>query len=88
MSAFMPTLRIAIPYALDVCWIDILEVEVAMPLDRIAPSVKRKRTQFIRDAVKAAIRKQEYAQMRDAYRKHPDSALEADNWSGCEKVDA
>ena len=54
-------------------------------LDRIAPSAKRKRTQFIRDAVKAAIRKQEYAEMREAYRKHPDSASEADNWSGHER---
>jgi hypothetical protein len=42
----------------------------------------------IGDAVKAAIRKQEYAQMRDAYRKHPDSASEADNWVGCEKFEA
>ena len=57
-------------------------------LDRIAPSAKRKRTQFIRDAVKAAIRKREYAQMREAYRRHPDSPSEADNWAGCEKFDA
>ena len=57
-------------------------------LDRIAPSAKRKRAQFIRDAVKAAIRRQEYAQMREAYRKHPDSASEADAWAGCEKFEA
>ena len=50
-------------------------------LERIAPSAKRKRNQFIRDAVKAAIRKHEFAQMRAAYRKHPDSASEADSWA-------
>lgn len=57
-------------------------------LDRVAPAAKRKRTQFVRDAVKAAIRKQEYAQMREAYRKKPDSAAEADDWSTCEKFEA
>ncbi len=53
-----------------------------------APSAKGTRPQFIRDAVKAAIRKQEYAQMREAYRQHPDSASEAESWAGCEKFDA
>ncbi len=57
-------------------------------LDRIAPPAKRKRTQFIREAVKTAIRKQEYAQMRQAYGKRPDAADEADNWEGCEKFEA
>jgi predicted transcriptional regulator len=57
-------------------------------LDRIAPPAKRKRTQFIRDAVKTAIRKQEYAQMRQAYGKQPDSAKDADNWAGCEEFKA
>lgn len=57
-------------------------------LDRIAASAKRKRTQFIRDAVKAAIRQQECRHMREAYRKYPDSARQADNWAGCEKFKA
>jgi predicted transcriptional regulator len=57
-------------------------------LDRVAPAANRKRTQFVRDAVKAAIRKQEYAKMREAYRKQPDSVAEADDWSNCEKFEA
>jgi metal-responsive CopG/Arc/MetJ family transcriptional regulator len=57
-------------------------------LDRIVASAKTKRTQFIRDAVKAAIRQHESRQMREAYRKYPDSAREADNWARCEKFKA
>jgi len=57
-------------------------------LDRIAPAAKRKRTQFVREAVKAAIRKQEFAKMREAYRKQPDSAAEADDWASAEEFEA
>jgi len=57
-------------------------------LERIAPPAKRKRTQFIREAVKSAIRRQEFARMREAYGKQPDSAEEADNWANCEKFEA
>jgi hypothetical protein len=46
---------------------------------------KRKRTEFIRTAVREAIRKREYADMGEAYREQPDSASEADSWSDCEK---
>ena len=48
-------------------------------LNHLAPAAKRKRTEFIRTAVKEAIRKREYADMREAYRKKPDSASEADS---------
>jgi len=54
-------------------------------LNAIAPAVKRKRAEFIRAAVKAAVRKQEYARMREAYLKQPDSAAEADDWSSAEE---
>jgi predicted transcriptional regulator len=53
-------------------------------LSRIAPAAKRKRAEFIRRAVKEAIRREEYARMRAAYLKHPDSPGEADNWSNPE----
>ena len=54
-------------------------------LNRIAPAAKRKRAEFIRQAVKEAIRKREYEQMRDAYLRKPDSAAEADDWSSAEE---
>jgi predicted transcriptional regulator len=57
-------------------------------LNRIAPAAKRQRTEFIRRAIKEALRRREYARMREAYDKHPDSAAEADDWSACEKFDA
>jgi predicted transcriptional regulator len=56
-------------------------------LSHVAPAAKRKRTEFIRAAIKEAIRKREYADMREAYRKQPDSASEADSWSNCEKFE-
>jgi methionyl-tRNA synthetase len=57
-------------------------------LNQIAPAAKRKRTEFIRQAVKEAIRRQEYARMREAYLKRPDSAADSDDWSNCEKFEA
>lgn len=57
-------------------------------LNRIAPAAQRKRAEFIRAAVKAAIRQREYARMREAYRKQPDSASEADDWSNSEAFEA
>ena len=56
-------------------------------LNEVAPSAKRQRTDFIRRAVKDAIRKHEYARIREAYLKTPDSASEADDWSSCEEFD-
>jgi predicted transcriptional regulator len=54
-------------------------------LNRIAPISKRQRAEFIRNAVKDAIRKREYEQIREAYLRQPDSASEADNWSSAEQ---
>ncbi len=54
-------------------------------LNRIAPAVKRQRAEFIRMAVKDAIRKREYARIREAYELQPDSASDADDWSSAEE---
>jgi metal-responsive CopG/Arc/MetJ family transcriptional regulator len=49
-------------------------------IDRIAPAAKRKRTDFIRSAVKDAIFRYEQERMREAYRVQPDSAQDAGSW--------
>jgi metal-responsive CopG/Arc/MetJ family transcriptional regulator len=54
-------------------------------LNRIAPAAKRQRTEFIRQAVKEAIRKREYAAIREAYLRQPDSAEAADDWTNAEE---
>jgi metal-responsive CopG/Arc/MetJ family transcriptional regulator len=54
-------------------------------LNKIAPAAKRQRAEFIRQAVKEAIRKREYEEIRKAYLKQPDSAAEADDWSSAEE---
>jgi metal-responsive CopG/Arc/MetJ family transcriptional regulator len=56
-------------------------------LDQVAPVAKRQRSEFIRRAVKEAIRKEEGIRMRDAYLRQPDSEAEADDWSTCEKFE-
>ena len=62
-----------------------LDKATSEALDRIAPARQRKRAEFIRQAVRAAIRQHEYASMREAYKRQPDSASEADDWSNCEE---
>jgi metal-responsive CopG/Arc/MetJ family transcriptional regulator len=54
-------------------------------LNKVAPAAKRQRAEFIRQAVREAIRKREYEQIREAYRLQPDSAGEADDWSNAEE---
>jgi predicted transcriptional regulator len=54
-------------------------------LNAIAPAAKRQRSEFVRNAVREAIRKQEYARIRAAYERIPDTAAEADDWSNCEE---
>ena len=56
-------------------------------LNLVAPAAKRRRTEFIRAAVKEAIQRRACADMREAYRKQPDSASESDSWSNCEKFE-
>jgi metal-responsive CopG/Arc/MetJ family transcriptional regulator len=55
-------------------------------LERIVRA--RSRADFIRRAVREAIRNHEYARIREAYSRQPDSAAEADNWASCEKFEA
>lgn len=54
-------------------------------IDRILPATKRRRTEFIRSAVKDAIRKYEYERMMEAYRRQPDTGADADDWSNAER---
>jgi predicted transcriptional regulator len=49
-------------------------------IDRIAPAARRKRADFIRQAVKDAIFRQETDRMREAYRIQPDSVEGAEVW--------
>jgi len=57
-------------------------------LNRIAKPANRLRSEFIRQAIRKAIREAEYAAMREAYRKQPDSAADADDWSTAEEFKA
>ena len=54
-------------------------------LNQIAPAAKRRRAEFIRTAIKKAIREAEFDRIRRAYELQPDSAAEADDWSTCEE---
>ena len=54
-------------------------------LNAVAPAARRKRSEFVRNAVREAIRKQEYARMREAYLKMPDTETAADDWVNCEE---
>jgi hypothetical protein len=50
-------------------------------LNRLAAPTKGKRSEFVCNAIRRAVRQAEYREMREAYRKQPDSALDADDWS-------
>jgi predicted transcriptional regulator len=54
-------------------------------LSRVAPATERRRSQFIREAIRRAIRDAEYARIRAAYEAKPDSEAEADDWSSAEE---
>ena len=62
-----------------------LDEQTLGALNRIAAPGKRERSEFIRQAIRAAIRQAEYASMREAYIKQPDSAQDADDWSTAEE---
>ena len=53
-------------------------------LNRIAAPGKRQRSEFVRQAIRKAIRQAEYHAMREAYGKQPDSIADADDWSMAE----
>jgi metal-responsive CopG/Arc/MetJ family transcriptional regulator len=50
-------------------------------LNRVAAPGKRQRSEFVRQAIREAIRQAEYRATREGYRKQPDSAKDADDWS-------
>ncbi len=50
-------------------------------LNRIAPAAKRQRAEFVRSAIRKAIREVEEERTRLAYLKQPDSEQDADDWS-------
>jgi metal-responsive CopG/Arc/MetJ family transcriptional regulator len=54
-------------------------------LNQVVAPANRKRTEFIRAAVKEAIRRRVNADMQKAYRNQPDLASDSDSWSNCEK---
>jgi metal-responsive CopG/Arc/MetJ family transcriptional regulator len=54
-------------------------------LNRVAPAAKRQRAEFVRAAIRKAIRESEEERMRKAYLAQPDSEVEADEWSNAEE---
>jgi metal-responsive CopG/Arc/MetJ family transcriptional regulator len=53
-------------------------------LNRVAPAAKRQRAEFVRAAIRRAIRETEEERTRRAYTEQPDSEAEADDWSSAE----
>jgi metal-responsive CopG/Arc/MetJ family transcriptional regulator len=62
-----------------------LDDQTLSALNRVAEPGKRRRSEFVRQAIRQAIRQAEYRAMREAYRKQPDSAADADDWSTAEE---
>jgi metal-responsive CopG/Arc/MetJ family transcriptional regulator len=62
-----------------------LDEQTLASLNRIAAPGQRKRSEFIRQAIRRAVRQAEYRAMREAYRKQPDSVLESDDWAPFEE---
>ena len=54
-------------------------------LNRVAPAAKRQRAEFVRSAIRKAIRESEEERTRRAYLEKPDSESEADDWSSAEE---
>ncbi len=62
-----------------------LDEQTLAALNRVAAPGKRQRSEFVRQAIRKAIRRAEYRAIREAYRKQPDSVLDADDWSTAEE---
>src|SRR5262245_13927862 len=56
-----------------------LDDATAQALDRISPPRQRQRSEFIRAAIRQAIRKAEFDAMKKAYQRKPDAESEADD---------
>jgi predicted transcriptional regulator len=54
-----------------------IEDEVAEKLERVAPGRSRRRSEFIRSAIRRALWGLEEQATAEAYRRHPDSAADA-----------
>jgi metal-responsive CopG/Arc/MetJ family transcriptional regulator len=54
-------------------------------LNKVAPAETRRRAEFVRAAIRKAIREAEEERTRLAYLAQPDSAAEADDWSNAEE---
>jgi len=54
-------------------------------MNRIVPAAKRQRAEFVRSAIRKAIRETEEERTRRAYLEQPDSGAEADDWSSAEE---
>jgi predicted transcriptional regulator len=62
-----------------------LDDETYRALNKVAPPAQRRRIDFIRKAIKDAIRREEYRKIRRAYEAQPDSASDADAWPNPEE---
>jgi len=62
-----------------------LDEQTLAALNRVAAPDKRKRSEFVRQAIRKAVRQAEYDAMRRGYRKKPDSITDADDWSTAEE---
>jgi metal-responsive CopG/Arc/MetJ family transcriptional regulator len=62
-----------------------LDEPMLQALNRVAAPGKRQRSEFVRQAIRTAIRQAEYRAIREAYAKQPDSSLDADDWSTAEE---
>jgi hypothetical protein len=49
--------------------------------------IRLKQSAFVREAIRRAVRHAEYRAMSYAYRKQPDSAQDADDWSNTEEFE-
>ncbi len=58
-----------------------LDEPTLQALNRIAPARDRRRSEFIREAIRRAVRASEYAAMRKAYRAQPEPGQDADDWA-------
>jgi predicted transcriptional regulator len=54
-----------------------LDDEIAAKLEQVAPGRARRRSEFIRNAIRQALWELEEKATSEAYRRHPDSAAEA-----------
>jgi metal-responsive CopG/Arc/MetJ family transcriptional regulator len=61
-----------------------LDEPLLRSLNKVAPAAKRQRAEFIRQALRDAVRKREYEAIREAYLRQPDSAEDADDWSNAD----